>query len=197
MSQLESFVALMRRVRAGDTSAAEDLWQRYEPALRREVRLRLRDPKLRRLFDETDVCQSVMASFFVRAAAGQFELDGPEQLHRLLVQMGRNKLVAQVRRHRARRRDCRRVEELPADGAAAAGAGPSPSQAVSWRELLEQFRGRLSAEERQLADLRAQGRSWADIAALVGGTADSRRVQLSRAAARVARELGLEGDGDE
>jgi hypothetical protein len=41
-----------------------------ELVIRRAVRLRLSDPALRRLFDSADVCQSALASSFVRAAAG-------------------------------------------------------------------------------------------------------------------------------
>ena len=37
-----------------------------------------------------------MASFFGRAAAGQFDLDQPDQLLRLLVVMTRHKLTQQV-----------------------------------------------------------------------------------------------------
>jgi RNA polymerase sigma-70 factor (ECF subfamily) len=195
MPDNNSFVDLMRRVRAGDAAAADELWRQFEPFLRRDVRLRLRDPHLRRLLDEGDVCQSVMASFFVRAAAGQFDLDGPEQLQQLLARMGRNKLAGQARRHRAERRDYRREEPLPdRDDHAAAGSGPSPSIAVAMSELLQEFRGRLDPEERQLADLRASGRSWAEIAAVLGGSPDSRRVQLNRAIARVSGELGLDVD---
>src|SRR5262245_23610315 len=54
-----SFDELMRRVRAGDEQAAADLVRRYEPAIRRAVRVRLRDPQLRRLLDSIDICQSV------------------------------------------------------------------------------------------------------------------------------------------
>jgi RNA polymerase sigma-70 factor (ECF subfamily) len=188
---------LIRRVRGGDADAAEELWRRYEPILRREVRLRLRDPRLRRLLDETDVCQSVMASFFVRAAAGQFDVDGPEKLQRLLLQMGRNKLTTHARRHLTQRRDFRRQEGLPEGEDVAARAAPSPSQNVLWRDLLQRFRERLGDEERQLADLRAQGREWAEIAAALGGTPDGRRVQLKRAVARVSRELGLDEADDD
>ena len=79
-----------------------------------------------------------------------------------------------------------------------ASATPSPSQVAEGRELLAAFRGRLSDEERRLADLRANGREWADIAGEVGGTAEARRKQLTRAVARVSRELGLDADeGDE
>jgi RNA polymerase sigma-70 factor (ECF subfamily) len=197
MAEPEDFADFMRRVRSGNAEAAEALWQRYEPLLRREVRLRMRDPRLRRLFDETDVCQSVMASFFLRATAGEYELEGPEQLRHLLAQMGRNKLATQARRHQAQRRDVRRVEALAEGEGAPANAGPGPGSAMALRELLQQFRERLSDEERQLADLRTQGTGWAKIAALLGGSADARRVQLTRAITRVSRALGLEITNEE
>ena len=44
-----TFADFLRRVCAGDESAATELVQRYEPALRLEVQFRLTDPKLRRL----------------------------------------------------------------------------------------------------------------------------------------------------
>jgi hypothetical protein len=62
--------------------------------------------------------------------------------------------------------------------------------------LLHSFHQRLTPEERQLAELRAQGREWPDIAAQVGGTPSGRRKQLTRAINRVARELGLEEEHD-
>jgi RNA polymerase sigma-70 factor (ECF subfamily) len=197
MAETDSFADFIRRVRAGDAAAAEELFRRYEPMIRLEVRLRLRDPRLRRLLDEGDVCQSVLASFFLRAAAGQYDLDRPEQLLGLLVGMARNKAAAQARRHQAERRDVRRDAPLEAGGGAVAARGPSPSEPVVLGELLQEFRARLSAEEQQLADRRARGMAWADIAAELGGTPDGRRVQLDRAIQRVSRELGLEGEADE
>jgi hypothetical protein len=56
---------------------------------------------------------------------------------------------------------------------------------------------RLSGAERRLAELRAAGLSWAEVAARVGGTGAAVRKQLERAIRRVARELGLEGDSDD
>jgi len=38
--------------------------------------------------------------------------------------------------------------------------------------MLQRFRERLTAEERVLADARAQGQQWAEIAAEVGGDAE-------------------------
>jgi RNA polymerase sigma factor (sigma-70 family) len=198
MTEDSTFADFIRRIRAGDDQAARELVERYEPVIRREVRLRLRDPRLNCCFDWTDVCQSVLASFFVRAASGQYDLDQPDQLLRLLVAMTRHKLAKQRRRHRAQRRDYRRLDTGDsADLADHAVAVPSPSRLVVGRELLEALRRQLAPEERQLADLRAQGRGWAEIAALLGGTPQARRMQLTRALDRVAVRLEGGATGDE
>jgi RNA polymerase sigma-70 factor (ECF subfamily) len=191
-----SFAEFIRRIRAGDAEAARELVRRYEPVVRLEARVRMDDPRLGRVFDSMDICQSVLASFFLRAAAGQFELEEPQDLVKLLVVMARNKLAFQVRKQRAGRRDNRRVQQVPVEEIDRASTDPSPSEEIAGRELLTVFRERLSAEERQLADRRARGEGWAAIAVALGGTAASRRKQLERAIDRVVRQLGLEDDGD-
>ena len=187
-----SFQDLIQQVRGGDGDAAAELVRRYEPAIRRVVRLRLTDSRLRRVFDSMDVCQSVLGSFFVRAALGQYDLTNPEQLMKLLAQMARHKVTDQMRRERADRRDLARLET--AEGAAheVAAGGASPSQHVAGRELLAEFRKRLSAEERELADLRADGREWADIGAERGESPEALRKRLARALDRVAEQLGVD-----
>jgi RNA polymerase sigma factor (sigma-70 family) len=193
MSGDSAFQALLRRVRAGDEAAAAELVRQYEPAIRRAVRMRLTDPTLGRVLDSMDVCQSVLANFFVRAAAGQFDLDEPGQLVRLLVTMARNKLLDQVRKQRAGRRDQRRLEPTAPEALdAVPAAGQTPSAIVAGKELLHQVRDRLSDQERHLMDRRALGHDWAALAAEVGGTPDALRKQLARALDRVARELGLD-----
>lgn len=194
MLDTTSFTTFMNRVRAGDQQATTELVRLYEPEIRREVRLRLRDPRLRRDFDSMDICQSVLASFFVRAALGQYELDQPQQLLRLLVTMTRNKLVHQVRRQRRQRRDNRLLDEAGQEKLQAIADGSSPSDLVSRRELLVEFRKRLNDEERQLADLRAQGHEWSEVAAILGGTPEARRKQLTRAIERIAQDLGLDDE---
>jgi RNA polymerase sigma-70 factor (ECF subfamily) len=192
MSDDNIFADLIRRLRAGDPRAAEELVREFEPAIRLEVHCRLRDPRLRRAFDSMDVCQSVLASFFVRAATGAYDLEQPDQLRKLLVGMARKKLLFQIRKQRAQCRDVRRLEPITGDDGAAVAADPSPSRQCEARDLLNSLQQRLTPEERQLADLRAQGREWPDIAAQVGGTSSGRRKQLTRAIDRVARELGLD-----
>ena len=139
-----------------------------------------------------DICQSVLASFFARAAVGDFDLDEPPQLIRLLVGMARNKVAEQARHHQRQRRDVRRVGDLDVQEGAFAAKQETPSRLASGRELLQKFRERLSEEERQIADLRAKGYDWAAVAAELGGTAEGRRKQLARAVVRVEEDLGLD-----
>src|SRR5262249_48656274 len=144
-----------------------------------------------RVFDSMDICQSVLTSFFLRAASGSYDLDEPGQLVRLLVGIARNKVAFQARRQHALRRDQRPEVALEPSGLGIPAQDRSPSRLVAGRELLSEFLRRLSGEERTLAELRAQGHDWAAIAARVGGTPQARRKQLARATARVARELDL------
>src|SRR5262249_36279292 len=138
MAEGSPFRDLIRRVRAGEPQATEELFRRYEPAIRRTVRLRLHHARLRRLLDSTDLCQSVLKSFFVRAALGQYELNQPEALLRLLTAMAHHKLTNEVHKQRAGRRDIRRVEAGPVEEREVAAPGSSPSQQAAARELVEE-----------------------------------------------------------
>jgi RNA polymerase sigma-70 factor (ECF subfamily) len=194
MSEEEAFRELIRKVRSGDQQAATDLVRQYEPEIRRAVRLRLTDPRLNRVLDSMDICQSVLANFFVRVHAGQFELDRPEQLLRLLVTMARNRLLDQARRQQAGRRDARRVDAAAEEGLANiadSGAG-TPSQIVSQAELLQRVRSQLTEEERLIAERRALGQDWAEIAKEMRSTPEAVRKKLGRAMDRVTRRLGLD-----
>ncbi len=186
-----SFDELIRQVGSGDEQAAARLVRDFEPVVRRVVRARLRDARTRCEFDSMDICQSVLAIFFVRVAAGEYDLKEPDDLIKLLLTMTRNKLAEKMRRQHRLRRDSRRtvggVEEL-----ALAGRDPTPSSVIAGKELLEQARQRLSEEERQLVELRGQGLSWEEVAASLGGTAGARRNQLARALDRVAVELRID-----
>ena len=190
-----SFNDFIRRVRAGDEHAANELVERYGPAMRRAVRMRLRDPRLR-LVESVDICQSVFASFFLRTALGQYDIESPDQLLRLLSTIARNKVVNQARRERAVCRDEGRLNRAAmVEDCEASGAGPS--RQIEARELLEEARSRLSVDERRLFERRAQGASWAEIAAELGGNPDALRIRLARGAARVGKQLGLEEVPDE
>ena len=166
MFDAPTFDELIRRVRAGDQDAAAELVRRYEPAIRRAVRFRLADARLGTLLDSMDICQSVLASFFVRAASGQYELETPETVAQAADGHGPEQAdlpgaqaacPAPGRPPRHVRRRGRRAIRRRA-GRARAGRWPL-------RDLLQEVRRRLSADERRLLELRNQGRDWAAIAA--------------------------------
>jgi RNA polymerase sigma-70 factor (ECF subfamily) len=186
-----AFQELMQRVRAGDAAAAEELVRRYEPVLRRMVRVRLVDARLRRSFNASDICQSVLASFFVRAALGQYDLQKPDDLLKLLATMARNKVVDKARHPDLDRLADQRmpVAELPEQAQVAPGG--SPSQQVALQDLVEEARRRLSPDERRVMELRQQGLEWAEIAAQLGGSPEALRKRFTRAVALVAEQLGL------
>jgi len=186
----EAFRDLISRVRAGDQAAAADLVRQYEAEIRRLVRLSLGDSRLNRVLDSIDVCQSVMGNVFVRIAAGQYDLEGPDQLFRLLVTMARNKVIDHARKPANR--------SVPITDSALAGrpdrGGERPDQAAEGRELLAEVRRRLADDERRVFDLRRAGTDWAGIAAAVGGGAEALRKKYERAMDRVTRELGIGED---
>jgi RNA polymerase sigma-70 factor (ECF subfamily) len=192
MIDAPTFDELIRRVRAGDQDAATELVKRYEPAIRRAVRVRLADARIGTLLDSMDICQSVLASFFIRAASGQYELETPGQLLRLLTAMARNKLNSQARKQHAQRRDSRRVAAGGQDEGRLVAAGESPSKVVAARDLLQEVHRRLSPDERRLLEMRNQRHGWSAIAAELGGGAEALRRRLSRALDRIAAQLGLD-----
>lgn len=195
MEGTPSFADWIARVRAGDEQAATELVKQYERVIRVAVRVRLTDPRLRSQFDSMDVCQSVMGSFFVRAAAGQYDLDSPQNLVALLVKMAHNKLLMQVRKHKTQKQDVNRLEAR-GDDAPIADNSPGPERHAIGRELLSRLLDKLDGETRDLAQRRMLGQGWEEIARDLGGTPQGHRMRLSRAIDRLAPELGID-DGSE
>ncbi|MGF1583401.1 MAG: RNA polymerase sigma factor [Gemmataceae bacterium] len=196
MADPDPFEDLVQRVRSGDQDAAAELVKMYEPAIRRTIRFRLSDTRLQAAFDSMDVCQSVLASFFVRAAAGEYELESPDKLKGLLVTMAQKKLAKQTRRHRAQKRDQRRIVGDLQDNTDVPGAASTPSQQFAAKELLEQVHQKLTDEEREIMELRNQGLEWNEIALQLDGSAEALRKKFARAMNRITVELGIEEDDE-
>ncbi|MCX7422061.1 MAG: sigma-70 family RNA polymerase sigma factor [Planctomycetia bacterium] len=190
------FLELFEKVRQGDPEAAEQIVRAYEPEIRRTIRVRMTDSHLRRIVDSCDLCQSVMAAFFVRAAAGQFDVESPRDLLNLLVTMARNRVTDWVRHDRASRRDGRRDVSLEANDLSArefVEQNSGPPSIVADRELLQRVRCRLSHDEQRLMEWRAEGRQWTEIGAELKEHPAAVRMRFTRALDRITTEMGLEG----
>jgi RNA polymerase sigma factor (sigma-70 family) len=190
MAHSPSFADFLWRIRAGDEEAARELVRRFEPLIRREVRLRMGDGRLNRSFDSQDVSQSVLGSFFKRAASGEYTLDRPDQLGRLLMTMARNRMISRTRRERRLVRDVRRVLAEPKVLDQLTDRQPSPAEIADRKEQLDRLKAALTADEQQILELRSLGFTWDEIATKLGGNGQARRMQLSRGLARTEQMLG-------
>lgn len=196
MAAETSFDELLARVRRGDADAAYQIVARYESGIRVAVRTRLSDPALRRQFDSTDVCQSVFASFFLRAAAGQYDLNDPAQLVALLTKMARKKLAMQSRQARRKRRDASKVRSLATHEANLPAKDADPAREAVGRDLLRRAYEVMDPEVREMAQLRADGADWSQIAVALGGTPEARRKQFRRGLDQTAELMGLDEEQD-
>ena len=196
MDSSKDFAEFIRRIRSGDEDAARELIQHYEPQLRIIARVRLTDPRLRSVLDSMDICQSIYAKFFAGAAAGKFHLESPKDLMNLLATLVNNKVIDKAKAANAQKKGGKQSNPLNVDTLDLPGADETPSTIVSNKELLEKVRERLSPEERDLADLRRDGKTWEFISARFGQPAELLRKRYKRAINRVTVELGLESSPD-
>jgi RNA polymerase sigma factor (sigma-70 family) len=192
MMERTPFAELMRQVRAGNEQAAEELVKQYEPQIRRRIRMQMNGSSVQRFLDSGDIFQSVAINFFVKATAGDFELNHPAQLAALLMTMAHNKLLDKIRHEK------RMViaGDLSLVAAQVVAEDDTPSRQVALKDLFQQVMARLSPDERALADQRfAEGLGWAEIQASqkTETNKEALRKRLERGLSRVLEEMGHGG----
>jgi RNA polymerase sigma factor (sigma-70 family) len=173
------------------------LVERYGPAVRREIRFRLRDSRLYRVVGESDLFQSAVSRFFWGLQLGKFNASSPEELVRLLRKIAERRVCDAIRFWRAQRRDLRREADLgEVEETQLAAADPTPSRTIAEQDLIATALARLPEEARQVIHWRQEGLGWEQIAQRLPGamTPEAVRKQYERSLARVGAELGLEDD---
>jgi RNA polymerase sigma-70 factor (ECF subfamily) len=153
--------------RSGDEAAAKELFGRYVDRLVGLARRRISE-RLAGRIDAEDVVQSVFRTFFVRAREGQFTIQDPDDLCRLLARMTVHKTLRKVEHHTAGKRDAGAEERQSEDAhqrlADFLDREPSPEAANMFLDELEHFLAKLKPEEQQILELRMQGHSTEEIA---------------------------------
>lgn len=184
------FHLLLTRVRAWEPDAVDTFLARFGGEVRREIRIRLTDPRLKIAYAESDVCQSIVFDFLLRLAAGQYDFDDSTEVLRFLVAATANKIRNIARKEKSARRDVRLRAGLGDQALALAHDGQaSPSSIVASRQLLDHVLDRLSPEDRYLAVQRGQERTWEDLALELSTTPDALRKQFKRALDKVLERL--------
>jgi RNA polymerase sigma-70 factor (ECF subfamily) len=170
MSQNGSFDDVIARLRAGDSDAATEVFQRFAQRLIALARTRL-DSRLRQKVDPEDVLQSVYKSFFLRHAEGQFELEDWDSLWSLLTLITVRKCHRWTEYFHTAGRDVRaEVPPTLADDESvcnweAPARQPTPEQAALLAELVEELLRDLEPREREVVTLALQGYTAAEISA--------------------------------
>ncbi len=162
-------------VKAGDSVAANRLWQHYFDRLVRAVRGRLAGQN-RAVSDEEDIVLSVFDSFYHAAERGRFpDLADRDDLWRLLLRMSARKIVDKRRRDgRQRRGGGENVVSLDQPGDEgmifdAIGDEPSPEMVLMMRESVEELFSHLGVGQlRDLAGSKLEGYSNAELAQRFG-----------------------------
>jgi DNA-directed RNA polymerase specialized sigma24 family protein len=180
--ELSDFFAVLR---SGDGQAVEELLRQLDPILRRIIRLRLTDGRLRRLMDTTDIVQSLLKNFLYQSKNGHPAAPGSDGLCAYLAAAVHHKICTKARKER------RHAGSLP-DGWDPLSSESPPAQHVEGRDFRQEVRARLPEPTRRLFDLKVQGLTWAEIAQKAGGHPDALRMRLRRAVATVLGELGHE-----
>lgn len=170
MSSNDNVSRWIEQVKAGDSSAANQLWQHYSDRLVRAVRAKLYGRE-RAVSDEEDIVLSVFDSFYDAAQLGRFpDLADRDELWRLLMRMSARKVVDKRRSEGRKRRGGEfqafsldaNVEgelfELIADE-------PSPEMVLMMEESVEQLFSHLGVGQlRDLAVAKLEGYSNAELA---------------------------------
>src|SRR5438552_7748541 len=83
--------SLLRRFRSGEDDAATELYRRYAARLL-DLAAAKASPDLKRRVDPEDIVQSVFRTFFRRAALGEYEVPDGDELWKLFLVIGLNKI---------------------------------------------------------------------------------------------------------
>jgi RNA polymerase sigma-70 factor (ECF subfamily) len=173
MTSGESFDNLMGRLRAGGDDAAAQVFQRFSARLVALARSRL-ERALQPKVDPEDVLQSVFKSFFVRHAAGEFELRGWDSLWTILTVIAVRKCANQAQHYRrARRSVLREVGPTVPSGdesftVESLSREPSPGEAAELTDTVEQVMRQLDERDREVFALSLQGETVPAISRRVG-----------------------------
>jgi RNA polymerase sigma-70 factor (ECF subfamily) len=158
--------SLLRRFRSGEDDAATELYRRYAARLI-DLASAKASPDLKRRVDPEDIVQSVFRTFFRRASLGEYEVPDGDELWKLFLVIGLNKIRAVGAHHRAAKRDVRNT--AGGDAAEAAGAGIPDDVAVRTLELtIEELLAPLPESHQEIVRLRTDGYEVAEIATRLG-----------------------------
>lgn len=156
--------SLLQRYRRGDDDAATELYMRYAHRLQALTHSQT-SADLKQRVDNEDLVQSIFRTFFRRVARGQYDIPDGEELWKLLLVIGLNKIRSTAIHHRAHKRDIGRTTS----SSATVDSQPQPSQGdetglVALEVTIDELLSQLPPQYREIVNLRIAGYDVSEIA---------------------------------
>ncbi len=162
----DTLMELLGRLNGGDAIAAEEVFVRFEPYLRMIVRRQM-SGRLNAKFDSADIVQSIWADLLVGFRNGRWRFDDGKHLRAFLAKATQNRFLDRVRRQQAalhRERTLTRVDEEQLTPAESSRPSTQSHLDELWNKLLHAC----SPQHRQILEMKRNGKSLAEIAAVTG-----------------------------
>ena len=183
MSATPSEDEFLDRLNRGSPSAAAELDFRYRQRLCRLVQRALA-LNIRQREDPEDVVQTVLRTYFRRAARGEFQIVDSSDLWALLAKITRRKIINRAEYHYAAKRQLGNESSLPFD--LGDSREPEPADAAIAAELVESTLHGLEARAGEVFQLRLAACTEKEIAAELNCTRAEVRLHLKRIRERLS-----------
>lgn len=154
--------SLLRRYRSGEQEAATRIYLRYAQRLYGLAMART-NPDLQTRFDPEDIVQSVFRTFFRRARDGHYQVPDGDELWKLFLVIGLNKIRDVAAYHRAEKRSVEKTTELTDDTKRLASSGETVAE-TTLRLVVEDLLQKLPENQREIIRLRLDGTQVTEIA---------------------------------
>jgi RNA polymerase sigma-70 factor (ECF subfamily) len=191
-----SLDTLLDKLCSGDAVAAEEVFLQFEPYLRKVVR-RLLPVHLRSKFDSADIVQSTWSDVLKGFRDAGWQFASVNQLRAFLVKATRNRFIDRFRQQKEMARRQESLTDKALDGIPQR-TQPEPEAILQADDLWHRMQDLCPPEHRPILDLKRQGASMEEIAAITGLHPGSvRRILRNLASQMAAQNPGAPGNGHE
>lgn len=180
----EEFLELIQRCQAGDLTAGEEFFRRYDPHLKRCIRRYLTSPALRVFYDSNDIMNSVLRRFWGRKAEISFSSFTEFQAY-----------MSQIVQNRIKQANIKLCKDLSArrklDGLGDENRDISETELA--QELILRVKEILTAEEWKLfEEIKLKNKSFVEFAANSDVGEDAIRKRFNKIFEKIKNIVGLD-----
>lgn len=190
-----NFAELVELAGQGNLDAQDRLCREYESKVRIVARVLL-GPALRPQFDSMDIVQSVHRSLLIGLRDQRFDISSPEKLVALASTMVRRKVARKWRTERRRRPEGAapvRLDELPQMLESLSSPDLNPGKVAEFHDQVAHVCEHLNDVEKRMLQLRLDGHTAPEVAALLGMHPVAVRVRWTRLRQRL-QDAGIASD---